>query len=723
MRKLVLLLLLSLCWHGLYAKSKVIVNPSYEVKNTGIVNVIKIELSDTETRLTIHNTFIPRWWIDFSKEEVITDSESGKKYQVTGIEGAEFGKKIVMPASGDSTIVLIFPPLDKSVKKIDYNSSIFGISLKKKRVGKKELSVVPKAVTKWLKAELSKVPRKAPLDFKSDQFFNSGVGRLVGYIKGYDTRLGFTTGVFYANNYITREDFPIVIQIHPDGRFEANIPMISPQYTKILINDKWFPFYLEPEQTLSMILDWEEFLTADRLRNIRYKFKNIIYQGPLAKLNNDLLGFSPKQFNYKAFQKQVGTLSPEDFKQAQLSKLTEDMQKLENHIKNSSLSLQTSSILRNQVLHEYGTRMFNFVSRRKSIARKDTSNKILKMPVPISYYDFLKQIPLDDKSLLVSGGFRSFVNSFEYCDPLFDIVRKKSFGITPEKIFIAYLQEEGVTIPKEDKELYVLIYKENKTQEEFRILASKGEKIQALNEKYKDKMQAYAQKYIVPIQKASRLKNALNSWTEKDSVLISELGLKPNLVYEIIKVRSLAYEFKQTTREGAETLWNQLKSGISESFLIEEGNRMFKEAYSVEKPGAYELPKGVATDIFRKIIAPFKGKILFVDFWATSCGPCVGGIKSMKASREKYSGNKDFDFIFITNESRSPEARYTKFVEEQALENTFRLSNDDYNYLSQLFKFNGIPRYVLIDKQGNVLNDDFQMHNFESELKDILSGS
>jgi len=236
-------------------------------------------------------------------------------------------------------------------------------------------------------------------------------------------------------------------------------------------------------------------------------------------------------------------------------------------------------------------------------------------------------------------------------------------------------------------------------------------------------MQAYAQKYIVPIQKASRLKNALNSWMERDSVLISELGLKPNLVYEITKVRSLAYEFKQTTREGAETLWNQLKSGISESFLIDEGNRILSDVFPEEKIAAYELPKGVATDIFRKIIAPFKGKVLFVDFWATSCGPCVGGIKSMKANREKYSGNKDFDFIFITNESRSPEARYTKFVEEQALKNTFRLSNDDYNYLSQLFKFNGIPRYVLIDKQGNVLNDDFQMHNFESELSGILSGS
>ena len=46
---------------------RVIVNPFYEVKSSGISNVVKIELSDTETRLTIHSTFGPYWWISFSK--------------------------------------------------------------------------------------------------------------------------------------------------------------------------------------------------------------------------------------------------------------------------------------------------------------------------------------------------------------------------------------------------------------------------------------------------------------------------------------------------------------------------------------------------------------------------------------------------------------------------------------------------------------------------------
>ncbi|MNL75708.1 hypothetical protein D3C87_2015640 [compost metagenome] len=36
--------------------------------------------------------------------------------------------------------------------------------------------------------------------------------------------------------------------------------------------------------------------------------------------------------------------------------------------------------------------------------------------------------------------------------------------------------------------------------------------------------------------------------------------------------------------------------------------------------------------------------------------------------------------------------------------------------LRELFKFNGIPRYVLMDPDGRVRNDDFPMHNWKSEL-------
>lgn len=631
-----------------FAGSKVILNPSYEVKNSGITNVSKIELSDTETRISIHIVFLPKWWYQFDGDEVLKDPETTKSYTVTGIEGAEFKKKLWMPKSGDSTIVLIFPPLDKSVKRIDYGTSIFGISLDEKQSVQKKSTEVQKEVTKWLNAELAKSTRKTPMDFKSDQFFGEGNARLVGYLKGYDVRLGFTTGIIYANNVLTREDFPVVVQIHPDGRFEADVPMITPEYTYMRIKDSSIPFYMEPGQALSLILDWEEFLVADRLRNIRYQFKNIVYQGPLAKVNSDLAGFTPEQFDYKKFQKKLETLTPEDFKTDMNKQKKEDSEKLEKYIGENKLTAQSTVILRNKIVTESATRMFDYVMTRRYKATQDTANKVLKIPAPISYYDFLKSIDLNDKSLLVTSEFSSFVNRFEYCEPLMKAQRR------------SFPTEQRVNVET-------------------------------------------------------------NNWKIKDSILINDLGLKPNLVYEITKIRSLKFTFGQQSAEDANQYWNQLKQGIAYPYLIKTGDQLVKQTFPTEKVQAYTLPDGRATEIFRKIVDPFKGKILFVDFWATTCGPCVAGIQKMKPTRAKHYGNKDFDFIFITDERSSPEAAYKKFVAEQALENIYRLSLDDYNYLRQLFKFNGIPRYVVIDKDGKVLNDNFPMHNFDSELSRILS--
>ena len=230
------------------AQTKVIQNPSFEVKNTGIYNVSKIVLSDTSTRLDIHLTFLPHWWMLFEKEKIfLEDSKTGKSYPIRGIEGAKFGVKLVMPKSADSTVVFIFPALDKMTKKVDLKSfsemssgeSIWGISLNSDTEINNNMNSkneLPDDVSKWLNEELSKNKKKVPVDFNSPQFFNADTAHLIGYIKGYDVRLGFSTGIIYASNDITNEDYPIVVQVYPDGRFEARFPISIPLHMTLLIN-------------------------------------------------------------------------------------------------------------------------------------------------------------------------------------------------------------------------------------------------------------------------------------------------------------------------------------------------------------------------------------------------------------------------------------------------------------------------------------------------------
>ena len=733
MNRVTLFLLSLLTIFSVSAKNRIVNNPGYDFKTSGIYDITKIELGKKETRVTLRTTFIPNWWISISKSTYIFDPENGEKFTATGIKGGEFDKQIYMPAKGDSSFVIIFPALDKSVKKIDfYNEDdgkkplIYGVSLNPESSGKVSGNDVPLNVENWIKEAISTSKRKTSVALNPTEFFNKDTARLVGYIKGYDIRSGLNTGIIYVANELTREDNPTVVQIYPDGRFEATISLNFPKYTYVYFKaqaQNVIQFYVEPGQTLGMVLDWNDFLMSDRLRNARYSFRNVSFLGTLAEINNDLKSVVLKEPDYQSLETQVMTIDPETFKLKESKVLMENLEIIDKAIQKRIFTPEAIAILKSEAMVRNAAFLFDFIDRRKTYSKKDTSNQFLKSPVPNTFYDFLKKMPLNDNSLLITSSFSTFINRFEYCDPFMSPVKSISRGSKPSINFYEYLIDKGVKLT--DTELKLKAWQESlntgkniDTQSE--IFKTMIENMKKFYEKYSTYSPGYKEKYLDKIKTLSDTEYNLIKWQQSDSILENDLGLKPNLVYEIIKIRSLAFLLKSMKKENAREFLTALDNGITNPFLIQEGERIFNKTFPGVAKEAYTLPEGKATEIFKKIIDPFKGKILFIDFWATSCGPCVVGIRNMKATREKYKDNKDFDFIFITSEGGSPKSTYDSFVKDQELKNIFRISDNDHNYLRQLFNFNGIPHYIVIDADGKVLSDDFEMHNFEFELTKIL---
>ena len=74
-------------------------------------------------------------------------------------------------------------------------------------------------------------------------------------------------------------------------------------------------------------------------------------------------------------------------------------------------------------------------------------------------------------------------------------------------------------------------------------------------------------------------------------------------------------------------------------------------------------------------------------------------------------------FVYITNES-SPGKTWEEMISTIKGEH-FRVSKDEWNYLSQKFNISGIPHYALVDKTGKVLNPHM-MHLDNEPLKKLL---
>ncbi|MGY5354111.1 TlpA family protein disulfide reductase [Wenyingzhuangia sp. IMCC45467] len=713
-KKILFSLMLGLLFINSFAQ-KTIENPDFELTKTGMFNISKIEISDTETKIHIHHTSIPNWWVYYKDDVYIEDCDTGKKYNIIKVENVKFKEKIWMTDSGENNTVAIFPPLDKGVKNINYNNLIFNISLTEQKVCKK--NKVPKKITKWFKKELAKVKSEPIKEYNSPNFFNKKNAKLIGYIKGYDSRLGFETGIIFMENEITREDYPIVIQIHKDGRFEADIPLIHPKYIYFNMNKANINIYIEPGQTLVTVLDWNEFLIADRFRNNRHVFKNIEFLGPLAQVNYDLLQYDKNDFDYKLFNKQKKEITPKEFKKLQEKNHQKNTIRLIKHLATHNLSDKSATLLKNKNILDNATLMFNFVMNRDYYAKKDTLNKVLKAPVETKYYDFLNKIDLNNQSLLVDNRFSEFINRFEYSKPL--NVKPKKTEITFNKTFLDYIKDNKIEISPAYKNLLETF--ENLSDDSKNEFHQKNQK---LFEEYKTKYRKEFDTYVQKNRDENWFYSSIKRIQLKDSVLTNVLKLDENFINEITKIRSLKFNIGTMKKsEYAYKYWEELKKDIKNPFLIQEGSRMVYKKFPLTSENSSKttkLPTGKATDIFKAIVDKHQGKILFIDFWATSCGPCVSGIKRMKETRKKHENNPNFDFVFITDERHSPKKNYDKFVKEQELKNIYRLSTDDYNYLRQLFKFNGIPRYVVIDKKGDIIDDDFSMHKFDYLLESII---
>jgi len=488
-----------------------------------------------------------------------------------------------------------------------------------------------------------------------EQFFTRDSAKVVGYIKGYRPNLGFKTVNIDATNVLTNENRPLIAEIDSTGRFICSIPMNHPRKLTISFDKEFISLYLEPGQVLALGFDWDDCVKTDGFSNAKDSTGLLLLRGPLAKLNYDLLSFELKDIGFTHYWIEK-TPKPEQYLAAMDSIFALNDVLIKQALKDGKISKKVIEIQKNEALLRNGFYLIDY-----AIAKNGAGEKL-----PPNYYNMLQLLPLNDPSSAISGWYSGFINR---------------------------LEENPVM------------------QKGYRNIGS----INSISEAY------------------------VKFLNKKDSLLKSDFKLTSSFAYEVTKIRSLSVYIKTLGKNEAYAYYIKLSEGIKNPFLQQEGLRILRSQFGIEETRitdggismpqisdkplskwvSLSLPKGKDADIFSKQIAPYKGKYLFVDFWGTSCGPCRWGIEEKKSTREKYKNNGVFEFVFITCKMWSPDQNaYEKYVKEQGLEHSNLVSNDDFNYMQQLFRFTGVPHYLFIDPEGKVLDTNFEMYiGFEEARK------
>ncbi|MDE6304630.1 MAG: TlpA family protein disulfide reductase [Paramuribaculum sp.] len=126
-------------------------------------------------------------------------------------------------------------------------------------------------------------------------------------------------------------------------------------------------------------------------------------------------------------------------------------------------------------------------------------------------------------------------------------------------------------------------------------------------------------------------------------------------------------------------------------------------------------------DILKKIIEPYRGNVLFLDFWGIYCGPCRAGMIGQKPMLAEYA-DKPFRALYIANADEDIESCKKWLRKEEIGGEHIFVSGDDWNRLRTLFNFSGIPFGVIIDENGNILETGLHMPMQRELLDNILKG-
>ena len=167
------------------------------------------------------------------------------------------------------------------------------------------------------------------------------------------------------------------------------------------------------------------------------------------------------------------------------------------------------------------------------------------------------------------------------------------------------------------------------------------------------------------------------------------------------------------------TILNQIQLPAARNVILAENDKYVNilktEVANVEclRPSSdvEGLTDGEA--ILRKILEPFKGRIVYLDIWGTWCGPCKEKLKESHFVKDQL---KDYDIVYLYLANTSPEDSWKNVIKEYNLTGPncvhYNLPKDQQRAIEQFLKVDSFPTYKLIDKQGNI-HDLHWQHTYD----------
>lgn len=200
--------------------------------------------------------------------------------------------------------------------------------------------------------------------------------------------------------------------------------------------------------------------------------------------------------------------------------------------------------------------------------------------------------------------------------------------------------------------------------------------------------------------------------------LIKDFPDKPNGYCDMMM---LIEHYERSDRKRAVALANEMTSATTPEGFKLWAKGCLARLESVGKPVALQF---TALDGREVDVAKMKGKVVLVDFWATTCTPCVAELPQIKADYDKYH-SQGFEVIGIScdGEQQTDQKKVERFVKRKELPwpQFYDGKQQTDNKFAQAFGVDGIPHLMLIDKKGNLRFDNVRPKELDKKIVELLA--
>lgn len=121
-------------------------------------------------------------------------------------------------------------------------------------------------------------------------------------------------------------------------------------------------------------------------------------------------------------------------------------------------------------------------------------------------------------------------------------------------------------------------------------------------------------------------------------------------------------------------------------------------------------------------LSGYRGKVVFLNFWAIWCRPCRMEMPSMEKLYQEYKG-KDFVMLAV-NMDKKDKSEVMEFIRKNNY--SFPVLLDPGSDISEVYEVPYIPATILIDRQGKIVAKEFGARNWatpavKSKIDELLS--